>query len=321
MGLFGGRRKPLDEDAFWSLIGLLDGRTDEDAIARLRTGLRSKRDAVAFQQRLALVLFDLDREVLAEQRVHFDDMAPDDAPMPLSDDTFLYLRAGIVARGRDTVAAVIADPSLLGQGSWPDFEDLLYVAEEVVDDDIETEVSYETGSNSAYWSERAPFEEADLRPNPAVLECRDMSEPLEGVGYDDDGTPHPVVMHLPPGFLAWDDMHAVTQHLTDTIDAAGGLPADLGIAMVIAVVELGDVHDLEPEVRAPGSGRFDPSVVEQEVAVRATLAEVRTWPLDARRRGLLSLGARCVLAALPPDHGARDPLSAAVDAGRDVVGD
>lgn len=320
MGLFGRGRKPLDEDAFWSLIDRLDGRTDEAAVERLRDGLRSKRDAVAFQQRLALVLFDLDREALAVQRVHFDDMDPDDAPMPLSDDTFLYLRAGIIARGRGTVAAVIADPTLLAQGSWPDFEDLLYIAEEVADDDIETGVSYETGSNTAHWSERPPVDEAALRPNPVVLECRDMSEVLEGTGYDDAGNERAIVLHLPPGFLSWDDMHAVTAELAAAVDDAGGLPPQLDVALLLAVVELGEVHDLAPEIRVPGPGRIEPSRAEQEVVVRVTLAEVKTWPRADRRRGLLSLGARCVLAALPADHPARERLVAAVEAGRDVVG-
>ncbi len=321
MGLFSRARTPLDEGAFWSLIDLLQGRTDEDALERLRAGIGSKRQAIAFQERLALVLFDLDREALAEQRVHFDDMEPDDAPMPLSDDTFLYLRAGIVARGRDTVAAVIADPSLLAQGSWPDFEDLLYVAEEVADDEIETAVSYETGSNAAHWSERPDIDPADLRPVSAALECRDMSQALEGMGYDEDGAERPLVLHLPPGFLSWDDMRAVTAELSGIVDDAGGLPEELGVSILLAVVELGDERDLRPEVRPPGPGRMNPAVVEQEVAVRVVLSEVKAWPRPDHARGLLALGSRCLLAVLPADHGARGRLVLAAEDARDLLGE
>ncbi|MBW3612099.1 MAG: DUF4240 domain-containing protein, partial [Actinobacteria bacterium] len=82
-------------------------------------------------------LYELDRESLAEQPVRFGDDPPGSEPLPLSDDGFLYLRAGIVTRGRETYEAVLADPTLLAAGEWEECEELLYVAEEVAGDDIE----------------------------------------------------------------------------------------------------------------------------------------------------------------------------------------
>src|SRR3954453_18954647 len=93
-------RRPMAENDFWKLIAVMNGDVDEDAVARLSEALssRRRRDVVAFQERLALALFELDRRELARQPVRFTDDPPDEDPIPLSDDVFLYLRAGIVAR-------------------------------------------------------------------------------------------------------------------------------------------------------------------------------------------------------------------------------
>lgn len=142
--------KSMDEDRFWQLIDLAGGRVD--GVGALRSGLEAlpRKDVIGFQERLARVLYDLDRMVLADQPVFFEgeeDEEDDDGPIPLSDDAFLYLRCGLVLRGRDTVAAVLADPALLATGRWPDGEDLLYLADEVAGEDIDTEHDFETGSN------------------------------------------------------------------------------------------------------------------------------------------------------------------------------
>lgn len=44
---------------------------------------------MAFQERLARLLYELDRERLATQPVSFGDDPPGSEPLPLSDDGFL----------------------------------------------------------------------------------------------------------------------------------------------------------------------------------------------------------------------------------------
>lgn len=144
----------MPEDEFWELISVLGGSSDEDAVERLTETLRAggKRKAVAFQERLAATLYELDREVLFRQPVRWSDDPDDEDPIPLSDDSFLYLRADIVAKGKDVVQQLLADPAALLTRSWDDGEALLYAADEVADDEIETKFSYETGANEEHWT-------------------------------------------------------------------------------------------------------------------------------------------------------------------------
>jgi hypothetical protein len=143
----------MPEKDFWRLIEVLGGSADDDdAVARLTEVLRARgrRAAIAFQERLALTLYELDREALACQPVRWTDI-PELGPFPLSDDTFLYLRAGMVAEGRHVVEQVLADPAVLATRSWNDGEPLLYAANDAVGEEIEMTVSYETGSNVRHW--------------------------------------------------------------------------------------------------------------------------------------------------------------------------
>ena len=57
-----------------------------------------------------------------------------------------------MSRGRETYEAVLADPTLLASGESEECEELVYVAEGVAGDDIDTRVSYETGSNPEHWT-------------------------------------------------------------------------------------------------------------------------------------------------------------------------
>jgi len=140
----------MDDGAFWALIAVMGERTDEDAVQRLTAALQARGSKAArpFAERLVRVLYDLDREVLFRQPVRFDDEEPegladaDVEPIPLSDDSFLYLRAGIVARGRSVHEQVLADPEVLQRGTWPECEELLYVADEVAGVEIGTKISY-----------------------------------------------------------------------------------------------------------------------------------------------------------------------------------
>ncbi|MFN8074318.1 MAG: DUF4240 domain-containing protein [Kineosporiaceae bacterium] len=152
-----GVHRSMGEDQFWALIAQMHGDADQAGVASLVHALDRlpAPEVAAFQERLASVLFDLDRRDLCERTVRFEGDDPGSPLIPLMDDSFLYLRAGLVARGRDTVAAVLANPRLLDEGEWPEGESLLYVAEDVLGGRIETEVSYETGSNEAQWGRQA----------------------------------------------------------------------------------------------------------------------------------------------------------------------
>lgn len=140
-------------DEFWELIGVLEGASDEAAMDRLASALRARGDnsAEAFAERLAERLYRLDTERHFRQQVRWSD-APGAAPIPLSEDTFLYLRAGVVARGKATYEAVLADPARLSSGLWDDGEFLLTAANDAAGEVIETAFSYETGSNEQRWS-------------------------------------------------------------------------------------------------------------------------------------------------------------------------
>ncbi|MEV6596600.1 DUF4240 domain-containing protein [Actinoplanes sp. NPDC051346] len=62
-------------------------------------------------------------QAMPEDEFWFDD-PEDEAPIPLSDDSFLYLRAGIVANGKAVVERVLADPAVLLTRRWDDGEAL-----------------------------------------------------------------------------------------------------------------------------------------------------------------------------------------------------
>lgn len=304
MGLL---RRPLAEDDFWSLVDVLEGRVDEAALERLTAALRtrSRRDVVGFQERLARVLYELDREVLADQPVRFGD-EPEEVPIPLSDDSFLYLRAGIVARGRATYERVLASPTVLAEGVWDESEDLLYVAQDVLGGDIDTKFSYETGSNKKYWTprpqpEREPWDEG-LRS--ASLEFRDLSQPIEGERPRPDGGWEPFLIYGPPTYLYGDIGYDISTDLARIMTTDGGLPATLGAEHVTAVLDFGDTWQLSAEVGVPTPSEVGPHR-ELRVRVEVPSEVARGWSADERRAGLSAVAATCVLAVLPDDHEAR----------------
>jgi hypothetical protein len=299
----------MADDEFWQLIDLLEGRTDEDALARLTEALhaRGRRSAVAFQERLARVLYDLDREELADQPVRYADDPADQDPLPLSDDGFLYLRAGIVARGRETYQAVLADPAVLASGTWDECEDLLYVAEEVTGDDIETKVSYETGSNERHWTPRAEPDEP-AGPRLVYVDGRDLSDPIEGMTYHADGSTEPDVTYLAPEHVPdrlWTDL---TETFSQVVAGAGGLPPELDALQVQVFVEFGEEWDTAPRVSEPME---DPELGVprvRQVRVGVDDADAQAWSGPVRHEVLSALAAACLLAVLPEGHAARTEL-------------
>ncbi|MFM6850063.1 MAG: DUF4240 domain-containing protein [Terrabacter sp.] len=302
-------RRAMREDEFWDLIDLMEGEADEAAVARLGSALEQagKRRARAFQERLATVLHDLDREVLATQPVRFEDEDEDDELIPLSDDTFLYLRAGIVTRGRDVVASVIAQPDLLAAGRWPECEELLYVAEEVVDDDIDTKVSYESASNEAHWSPRESGPEPGWSPPAVLVEGHDLDEPLEGERVGADGSTEPLVAFMPPSYLPLQAFFDASHAVDDVVKRHGGIPEDFGAPVLLAAVEFA-AEAGEPTVGPGRSDLFDEDVIRS--SVRVTHVEARAWPKSERRSRILALAAQATLQGLPAGHPARPELEA-----------
>jgi hypothetical protein len=305
-------RRPLAEDEFWSLIGVMGGRVDEDALARLTDALRARgrKTAVAFQERLAQALFDLDREELADQPVRFAGDPSDEDPIPLSDDGFLYLRAGIVARGRETYRAVLDRPAMLADGAWDECEDLLYVAEEVAGDDIDTKVSYETGSNAIYWTPRPePEREAwDQGVRQVFVDCRDLSEPMEGERWFPDGRVEPMVEYLPPRYVPRELVTELCETFAKVVAVNGGLPTGLDAQQIQVLIDFGDDWRARPEVGNPVVDEIFGDLRVVPVRVSVSAADVRGWSSAVRRDGLLALTATCVLAVLPDDHAARPEI-------------
>ncbi|MFC5007338.1 DUF4240 domain-containing protein [Dactylosporangium cerinum] len=310
-------RRPMAENDFWKLIAVMNGDVDEDAVARLTEALsaRRHRDVVAFQERLALALFELDRRELARQPVRFTDDPPDEDPIPLGDDMFLYLRAGIVARGRAVWQAVLAEPSLLAAGTWDECEHLLYVADEVTGDELDTKVSYETGSNERYWPapdepEREPWDQGHRL---VYVDCRDLADPIHGEKFHEDGSTEPFVSYLPPKYISWDLIEELVLRFSKVVTLNGGLPAEVGAVQLAVTIDFGDEHQLDPVVGEPAEDdEYDVGLV-RPVHVTVNAEEARHWTTDRQRSQLSALTASCVLAALPEQHPARPELTRIAD--------
>ena len=310
-------RRPMAEDEFWSLIDVMGGECDDDAVARLTEQLQAqgRKGAVAFQERLARVLYELDREVLASQPIRYVD-DPEGELIPLSDDGFLYVRAGIVARGRATVSLVLADPTTLSRGLWDECEELLYVADEVADDEIDTKVSYETGSNTQHWAPRVEPEREpwDQGRRLVWVDCQDLSDPVPGETYFPDGRTEVFVDYLPPTYVDRKLDEELTLTMARIVATNGGLPTAVGASRVTVVLEFADQWQLRPEV-APAERERDADDFTRAVRVSVSDAEARSWSPVVRREALLAVAALCVLAVLPDDHAARPELERIRDAG------
>lgn len=307
------RRRGLPENEFWRLIALLDGSPDEESVARLIEALRraGKRTARQFAETLAAVLYELDREVLADRTIRWAD-SPDREPIPLSDDSFLYLRCAVVAAGRPTVDAVLADPAVLESRVWEDGESLLYAADEAAGDEIDTDLSYETGSNTEHWTPRDDDRPVE-RPLVAVL-LEDLLDPIEGW---DGETGEPLVEYAWPIWLPHEVSWDVSTTASRLVGEGGGLPP-LGAEQVVVSLGFGEVWQTSPAV----DGLVDDELgLEQMFRVRAQLAQgtVRSWGAEQQTRGLLAVAAGCLLAVLPDDHGARQALRRAAEDGAELL--
>ncbi|WP_170323421.1 DUF4240 domain-containing protein [Cryptosporangium phraense] len=155
----------MTEDEFWSLVRQLGGVVTEESIERLTAVLATRPEAeiTSFADQLAEVLYRLDTPAHAEQ----DLVDPESGEsLGLSDDSFLYVRAGTVAAGRAVYERALIDPAaLLTTLDAMDGEFLLSVAPDAWERatdlawDHETPLSYETGSNWQAWGTEEPHDD------------------------------------------------------------------------------------------------------------------------------------------------------------------
>ncbi|WP_314613050.1 DUF4240 domain-containing protein [Streptomyces stackebrandtii] len=147
----------MDTKTFWSIIDNAQGDTVHDVIEAVGQDL-SKRpvgEIIDFSERLAEVLYALDRRELFEKEYTF---LGDASGGENTGEDFLYARCAVVAAGSVVYEQVNQDPMQFArEWNWH-AQDLLYVPEEAYEEltdetwEHETETDYETGSNSSAWS-------------------------------------------------------------------------------------------------------------------------------------------------------------------------
>lgn len=147
----------MDEVGFWKLIAQLDwSKTgDDDAVcAPVVAALAAQPvEAIeAFEELLAQKLHALDTEAHARE---IGEEAFEGSKEHFSADWFLYVRCCVVANGRKTYEAVLADPKRMPKDM--EFEALLQIASAAFEQktgrpfEFTASVSYETFANTAGW--------------------------------------------------------------------------------------------------------------------------------------------------------------------------
>lgn len=148
--------KPMDEDVFWEIIALFNWKKkdDDDVMKPALKKLVSmpEEDIYQFQEILTEKLYALDGLVYAVCSGEYD--YPNGY---LSPDMFLYARCVPIVNGKEYYYNVLKNPIKFPRDM--DFESVLYLANDALnkklkseDEYIETELSYETGSNEALWN-------------------------------------------------------------------------------------------------------------------------------------------------------------------------
>jgi hypothetical protein len=149
----------VDENTFWGVIAKLEWKhegDDERVVEPVVKALTAMPEAeiAAFQNMLAAKLYALDGRAWARESggdVWWGE------PDKLSVDGFLYSRCVVVANGRKFYDDVLRDSEQMPKDL--EFESLLYIAPTALQrrtgheeaNELETEVSFETFSNSAGW--------------------------------------------------------------------------------------------------------------------------------------------------------------------------
>jgi hypothetical protein len=148
-------KKMIDEKVFWSIINLLDQKSQRDddkvlAPAIQALAARPKSDIAHFEERLAYLLYQLDT------RAHAAHTCDDPAhPDHISADAFLYARCAVVASGKRLYQSVLKHPSKMPKDT--EFEPLLSLASEAHEQKTGQDLthtpacSYESFSNPTGW--------------------------------------------------------------------------------------------------------------------------------------------------------------------------
>lgn len=305
--------EPLPTTEFWALIDTLAGHTDPRAIDQLTTALRTAGHdtAVAFQHRLATTLRNLDHPDLAHQPIRWND-DPDGTHITLTADTFLSLRAAIIAAGQQATTGALTDPATVTHRTWDDGELLLTAAEHAAGYPIDT-VDYETGTNTDHWPTHS--HDPDQHHPLAVLHLHDLTNAIPMLAFDSDEPGEPLI--LPPPRIPFD----LVLDLGDELDHAvrgGGIPTHLDVAQLQAHLTFDDHWNLTPTIDA----RVDDDVLTRPVA-RAHVAldtdDAQTWTRQQTRTALLAAAASALLTLLPADHAGRATLEHAAAAGTDLL--
>jgi hypothetical protein len=151
-------KRMMSEATFWSLVDLLDWRqadNDDKVVAPVVESLasRSTQDICRFQERLALLLYQLDTRLHAR---NIGANSFDQEKEYVSADAFLYARCASVANGRAFYESALRDPALMAKGR--ELEALLEVAPTAYerktgrDFEYETGCSFESFSNTEGWT-------------------------------------------------------------------------------------------------------------------------------------------------------------------------
>jgi len=145
--------RQMDETGFWACIRFIDPETVEadeyEAVDPLIAALAksSVAEIESFEEHLAQRLYALDGRRYADQAGESSN----------SGDGFLYARCFVVAQGEAHYRRVLADPTLMPRSSAEWCEVLITVGQAALEratgvaGEIETSVSYETGSNRTQW--------------------------------------------------------------------------------------------------------------------------------------------------------------------------
>lgn len=146
---------PLTEETFWSIIDLLDWKKKEDAdilaaaIQKLAT--LPIAHIYSFEDLLSEKLYQLDQQVFAE---NIGDTAYQKGKF-FSVDSFLYMRACVVANGETTFKYILENPEAMPKGIT--FEPLLTLATKAYhkktgrEFDYAPAYNYETFANKKGW--------------------------------------------------------------------------------------------------------------------------------------------------------------------------
>jgi hypothetical protein len=193
----------MEQGDFWALMRAVGPRPGEDDFDRLTDELatRSAEDITGFEDRLTALLYALDTPAHVKAA-------------RAGNDWFLYVRCAAVAAGRDAYEEILAEPAKLRRFAHREAEVLLSVASRAYERSTgmlwehETQLSYESGSNTAAWGEPEPDPDRPEHPEPTPAPWLRLHSTI----FLPDGWPaaySPLVHHIQqavlvdPAWQAW----------------------------------------------------------------------------------------------------------------------